>query len=166
MPAITTATTHTPSFPRKRTVRTRDIARHFSWWRAQAPGLIAQIDAELADAHAAKEPLAVLIKPRAVSFPTQSDLFGDLTRPTPGEVHYGLPLADDVTLADLRGALQGDALTHLAKAHLWLQEIDALVLRGPGGIENPAIHLMMAQLTAATTAFSDAVQHGSSAAAA
>ncbi|MGW9946506.1 hypothetical protein J2W92_001843 [Rhizobium leguminosarum] len=122
------------------------------------PKLIDQINAVLADADAPLGPRAVLIEPRFVSFPLQSDLTCEIMRSKMGEVCYGLPLPPSATLADISTALQGDALLHLVAAHLWLQEVDAISLRGPGGVQNPAVSAFIEHLNAAAAAFSAAVE--------
>ncbi len=99
----------------------RGFRKHASWWRSEVPKLIEQINAVLANADEPQGPRAVLIEPRFVSFPLQSDLTGEITRSKLGEVCYGLPLPPCVTLADISTALQSDALRHLAAAHLWLR---------------------------------------------
>ncbi|RWX40384.1 hypothetical protein EHH54_12725 [Rhizobium leguminosarum] len=122
------------------------------------PNLIEQINTVLADADAPEGPRAVLIEPRFVSFPLQSDLTGEIMRSKLGEVCYGLPLPPRVTLADISTALQGEALRHLVAAHLWLQEVDAISLRRPGGMQNPAVSTFIKHLNAAASDFSAAVE--------
>ncbi|MGO7572793.1 hypothetical protein ACC699_35035 [Rhizobium ruizarguesonis] len=122
------------------------------------PKLIEQINAVLADADAPAGPRAVLIEPRFVSFPLQSELTGELARSKFGEVRYGLHLAPFVTLADIGDALQSDALRYLVEAHLWLQEVDAISLRGPGGMQDPGGSRLIEHLNAAAAAFSAAVE--------
>jgi hypothetical protein len=122
------------------------------------PKLIEQINAVLADADAPAGPRAVLIEPRFVSFPLQAELTGELARSKFGEVRYELHLAPSVTLADIGDALQSDALRYLVAAHLWLQEVDAISLRGPGGMQNPAVSLLIEHLNAAAADFSAAVE--------
>ncbi|MDH0871330.1 hypothetical protein [Agrobacterium pusense] len=122
------------------------------------PKLIEQISAVLADADEPNGPREVLIEPRFVSFPLQSDLTRGITRSKLGEVCYGLPLPPRVTLADISTALQGEALPHLVAAQLWLQEVDAISLRDPGGMQNAAVSTLIEHLKAAAADFSAAVE--------
>ena len=150
--------THTSTSQRKATAIPRATRKQASWWRSEAPRLIEQINAVLADADEPKGPRAVLIEPRFVSFPLQSELTGEITRSKLGEVCYGLPLSPRVTLADISTALQGEALPHLVAAHLWLQEVDAISLREPSGMQNAAVSTLIEHLKAAAADFSAAVE--------
>lgn len=151
-------TTRTSASPRRTTAIPRGLRKHASWWRSEVPKLIEQINAVLADADAPAGPRAVLIEPRFVSFPRQSDLTGEIMRSKIGEVCYGLPLPSSVTLGDISKALQSEALYHLVTAHLWLQEVDAISLRGPGGVQDPAASRFIEHLNAAAADFSTAVE--------
>ncbi|NTI62914.1 hypothetical protein G6L85_15480 [Agrobacterium rhizogenes] len=150
--------TRTSASQRKATAIPRGFRKQASWWRSEAPKLIEQINVVLADANQPKGPRAVLIEPRFVSFPLQSELTGVLSRSKMGEVCYGLPLPSTVTLGDIGNALQGDALHHLVAAHLWLQEVDAISLRGPGGMQSPSVSTLIEHLKAAAADFSAAVE--------
>ncbi|MGO7394549.1 hypothetical protein ACCS62_28295 [Rhizobium ruizarguesonis] len=154
----TNPTTRTSASPRKGNASSREVRKHASWWRSQVPNLIEQIDAVLANADEPQGPRAVLIEPRFVSFPLQSDLTGEIMRSKIGEVCYGLPLPSSVTLGDISKALQSEALYHLVAAHLWLQEVDAISLRGPGGVQDPAASRFIEHLNAAAVDFSTAVE--------
>ncbi|UIK04813.1 hypothetical protein [Neorhizobium galegae] len=162
--SIKNQATRTSASPRRAKAIPRGFRKHASWWRSEVPKLIEQINAVLKDADASTGPRAVLIEPRFVSFPLQSELTGELLRSKFGEVRYGLPLPPSVKLADISNALQGDALLHLVEAHLWLQEVDAISLRGPGGVQNPAVSPLIEHLNAAAAAFSNAVDRSSVAA--
>ena len=76
----------TSASQRKATAIPRGFRKHASWWRSEAPKLIEQINAALADADEPNGPRAVLIEPRFVSFPLQSELTGELSRSKTGEV--------------------------------------------------------------------------------
>lgn len=156
--SIKNQATRTSASPRRAKAIPRGFRKHTSWWRSEVPRLIEQINAVLSDAGEPQGPRAVLIEPRFVSFPLQSELTGEIIRSKMGEVCYGLPLPRSVTLADIGTALQGDALRHLVAAHLWLQEVDAISLRGPGGMQNPAVSLLIEHLNAAAADFSAAVE--------
>ena len=136
----------------------RGFRKHTVWLRSEVPNLIDQINAVLTDTDAPNGAHAVLIEPRSVSFPQHSDLTGEITRSKLGEVCYRLPLPPRVTLADIKTAFQRQALLHLAAAHLWLQEVDAASLRGPVGLQNPAVSTFIEHLKAAAADFSAAVE--------
>lgn len=157
MPNTKNPTRPSPS-PRRAKAIPRRFRKHSSWWRSEVPKLIEQISAVLADADEPNGPRAVLIEPRFVSFPLQSELTGEITRSKLGEVCYGLPLSPRVTLADISTALRGEALPHLVAAHLWLQEVDAISLREPGGMQNAAVSTLIEHLKAAAADFSAAVE--------
>lgn len=148
----------TSASQRKATAIPRGFRKQASWWRSEAPKLIEQINAVLADADQPKGPRAVLIGPRFVSFPLQSDLTRGITRSKLWEVCYGLPLPPRVTLADISTALQGAALPHLVAAQLWLQEVDAISLRDSGGMQNPSVSTFIEHLKAAAADFLAAVE--------
>lgn len=154
----TNITTRTPASPRRPKASPREIRKHASWWRSEVPKLIEQINRVLSNADEPQGPRAVLIEPRFVSFPLQSELTGEIMQSKLGEICYGLPLPPRVTLADISTALQGEALPHLVAAHLWLQEVDAISLHGPGGIQNPAVSLLIEHLNASAADFSAAVE--------
>lgn len=148
----------TSASQRKATAIPRGFRKQASWWRSDVPKLIEQISAVLADTDAPSGPRAVLIEQRFVSFPLQSELTGELMRSKMEEVCYGLPLPSTVTLGDIGNALQGDALHHLVAAHLWLQEVDAISLRGPGGMQTTSVSTLIEHLKAAAADFSAAVE--------